>query len=37
MLLAILTALKTAVWLTMTNVNRADFQYSLSVYDHLQS
>ena len=37
MLLAILTALNMPAWLIMTNLNKADFQYPLFVYDHLQS
>ena len=37
MLLVILTALNMPVWLIMTNLDKADFQYSLFVKDHLQS
>ena len=36
MLLVILTALNMPVWLIMTYLNKADFQYSLFVQDHLQ-
>ena len=37
MLLLILTALNMPVWQIATNLNKADFQYSLFVLDHFQS